>query len=112
MQTKNYWVGDRPSSSWTFQVLDQKTGAVQSLAGFTSAKVLMLDPSNKPVTIADTATVITDAANGLVTFTWPSESLFTKPGNYIVQLELDSGTATRKTTVQDILVRKLGGVVN
>jgi hypothetical protein len=67
---------------------------------------------NKPVTIPDGSTVISDAASGKVTFYWPSESLFDKPGRYVMQVELDSGTASRKTTVQEILVRKLGGVSN
>lgn len=112
MQTKNYWVGDRPAGSWTFQVLDQKTGDVQTLAGFTSAKVLMLDPQNKTIDIPDIAASIVDPANGLVSFAWPTESLFTKEGRYVVQLELSGANVTRRTTVQDILVRKLGGVIN
>jgi hypothetical protein len=109
---KNYWVGDRPQGNWVFQVLDQKTGVVQSLTAFTTAKVRMMDPRNKEIVIPDLATVITDPANGLVTFTWPQESLFTKPGRYVVQLELSNTNSTRSTTVQDILVRELGGVTN
>lgn len=112
MQTKIYWVGDRPAGTWVFQVLDQKTGAVQDLTGYTSASVTMLDPKNKAVTIPSGSAVITDPVNGKVTFFWPTTSLFDKPGRYVMQLELDSGTATRKTTVQEILVRELGGVTN
>lgn len=112
MQTKNYWVGDRPAGTWTFQVLDEKTGNVQSLVGFDSAKVIMLDPQNKTIDIPSQAVGIVDAPNGLVAFAWPTESLFTKPGRYLVQLELNSAHVTRRTTVQDILVRKLGGVTN
>jgi hypothetical protein len=112
MQTKNYWVGDRPQGNWTFQVLDQKTGAVQSLVGFTSANVRIKDPRNKDIEVPDHVTVISDPANGMVSFTWPPYSLFTRPGTYVVQLELSSATATRRTTVQDILVRELGGVIN
>lgn len=112
MQSKNYWVGDRPAGTWVFQVLDQKTGVVQDLSGYTSATVLMLDPRNESVTIPAGNTVISDPVNGKVTFFWPTDSLFTRAGRYVMQLELDSGTATRKTTVQEIIVRQLGGVSN
>lgn len=112
MQTKNYWVGDRPAGTWVFQVLDQTTGAVLDLSGYTSAQVTVLDPRNKAVDIPDNSARISDGPNGQVTFFWPSVSLFDRPGRYVMQLELDSGTALRKTTVQEILVRQLGGVTN
>lgn len=112
MQTKNFWVGDRPAGAWVFQVLDEKTGVAQNLTGFTSASVLFLDPQNKPVDIPSANVIITDSANGKVTFLWPDVSLFTMPGRYVMQLQLDNATTSRKTTVQEILVKKLGGVTN
>jgi hypothetical protein len=112
MQIKNYWVGDRPGGTWVFQVLDQTTGTVLDLSGYSSAKVVMLDPKNQPITIAGSNTVISDPVNGKVTFFWPNDSLFNRAGRYVMQVELDSGTAIRKTTVQEILVRELGGVTN
>lgn len=112
MQVKNLWVGDRPAGSWTFQVLDQRTGAVQPLTGFTSVKVLLLDPQNKMIEVADQFVAISSPSEGQVTFFWPNESLFKKPGRYVLQLELSSPTANRRTSVQEILVRQLGGVTN
>lgn len=112
MQSKNYWVGDRPAGSWTFQILDQKTGQVQDLGGYTAAQVTLIDPQNKPVDLLDSNCYISNASQGQVTFVWPSTSLFTKAGRYLIQLEVSSPSVTRTTTVQDILVRKLGGVVN
>lgn len=111
MQVKNYWVGDRPAGTWTFQVLDQKTGSIQDLKTYTSARVLMVGPNNESIEVPTNAVVIVDPANGLVNFAWPTVSLFTKAGRYLVQLELSNASTTRKTTVQDILVRDLGGVV-
>lgn len=112
MQTKNYWVGDRPRGAWVFQVLDQKTGQVQDLTGYTSATVLLLDPQNKSVDLLDGNTFISNATAGQVTFVWPSTSLFTKTGRYTMQVQLDGTGVSRKTTEQDILVRRLGGVTN
>jgi hypothetical protein len=108
---KNFWVGDRPAGTWVFQVLDQKSGVVQDLTGYTSVTVLLLDPRNKPVELPAGSAVISDAPNGRVAFFWPAETLFTAPGVYVMQLQLDSGTASRRTTVQQILVRELGGVI-
>lgn len=108
--TKTYYVGDRPGGSWLFRVLDQRTGEPFNLAGFTTVRAVMLDSDNNEVVFPAENSAITDAAAGRVTFLWPSESVFTKPGRYVMQLEFSSPSATRRTTVQDILVRDMGGV--
>lgn len=110
METKTYWVGDRPGGSWFFQVLDQRTGSPFNLAGFTSVKVAMLDSDNNEVVFPDQNARISDFANGSVTFNWPTESVFTRPGRYVLQLVFTGDSATRRTTVQEILVRRMGGV--
>lgn len=109
---KTFWVGDRPGGNWTFQILDSRTGIPVDLTNYLSATVILLDPQNNPVEIPDDYTVITDAPSGQVTFLWPIYSLFDIPGRYLMQVELDSVSATRLTTVQEILVRKSGGVTN
>jgi hypothetical protein len=110
MQIKNYWVGDRPAGAWTFQVLNQRTGAPEPLTSFSQARVILVDSDNNVIDIPTDNVGITDSASGLVTFLWPQQSLFTKPGRYVMQLELGGGLAIRRTTVQEILVRELGGV--
>lgn len=110
MQIKNYWVGDIPGGNWNFQVLDQRTGEAQSLRGYTSAQVVMMDSDNNRIEFPGQSQV-TDPDNGMVTFAWPSDaSPFPKSGRYQIQLELRGATAVRKTTVQEILVREIGGV--
>lgn len=111
MQIKNYWVGDRPAGNWTFQVLDQRTGEAYDLGAFTGVQVVMVDSDNKRVEFPSVNAQIVDSANGMVTFAWPGpESPFPKAGRYVVQLELSSNVTLRKTTVQEILVREIGGV--
>lgn len=111
MQIKNYWVGDRPAGNWTFQVLDQRTGAAFDLGSFTGVKVVMMDSDNVRVEFPTDNAHIVDSANGMVTFSWPGpDSPFPKAGRYVVQLELSSTVTLRKTTVQEILVREIGGV--
>lgn len=110
MNVKNYWVGDRPAGSWTFQILNQKTGEPEDLTPFTEAKVIFVDSDNNQHEFAEEHVAITSAPSGLVVFVWPQESLFTKPGRYVTQVELRGDRAIRKTTVQEILVREIGGV--
>lgn len=110
METKSFYVGDRPGSSWTFKVLDERTGSAYNLAGFTRVRAIMKDSDNREIIFPDENTSIADTVNGEVTFLWPTESVFTKPGRYVLQLEFSSPSTTRKTTVQEILVRSLGGV--
>jgi hypothetical protein len=110
MQIKNYWVGDRPAGSWTFQVLNQRTGLPEDLTSYTSARVIFVDSDNGLIEFGSDNVAITSVTSGLVVFVWPQESLFNKPGRYAVQLELRGLRAIRKTTVQEILVREIGGV--
>lgn len=110
METKTYWVGDRPGGAWFFQVLDQKSGAPYNLTGLTSVRAIMLDSDNREVVFPEANAAITDATQGFVNFLWPTESVFTRPGRYVMQLEFSGGNTTRRTTVQEILVRSLGGV--
>lgn len=111
MEIKTFWVGDRPAGTWTFQVLNEKTGGVENLSAYTSARVVMVDSRNREIELPDTATRISNAVLGEVVFAWPPDSVFTESGRYQAQLELVGPSATRRTTVQDILVRELGGVV-
>jgi hypothetical protein len=112
MQSKTFWVGDRPAGTWAIQVRDQKSGEVMGLGGFTTARVILLDPQNKSVEIPADHVAITNADQGIVTFLWPQESLFTRPGRYVMQVELSSNNNQRRTTEQVILVKELGGVTN
>lgn len=110
MEIRTFWVGDRPAGAWTFEVLNQKSGLPENLVGYSSARVKMLGSDNEDISIPDANTSIASSLNGLINFTWPAESLFTKPGRYVMQLELVGPTAVRRTTVQEILVKKMGGV--
>lgn len=109
METKTYWVGDRPGGAWFFKVLDQKSGAPYNLTGFTQVRAVMLDSDNREVTFPADNAAITDAATGSVTFLWPDESVFDEAGDYVMQLEFVGTGSTRRTTVQHIRVQEIGG---
>lgn len=110
MQIKTFWVGDRPDPVWFFEVRDQNTGDPYNLTGFTSVTAVMLDTDNREVVFPADNTAIIDAASGRVNFLWPTESVFTKPGRYVMQLKFMGGSAVRRTTVQEFNIKALGGV--
>lgn len=110
METKVYWVGDRPGGAWIFEIRDARTGAPYNLSSYEGARAIMVDSDNNVVTFPEDNTAITDRTNGIVTFLWPTESVFTETGRYAIQLEIYGPSTTRKTTVQDILVREIGGI--
>jgi hypothetical protein len=110
MQIKNYWVGDKPGGNWVFEVLDQRSGLPVNLAVYSQAKVVMMDSDNNRIEFPTANVVITDPVNGIVNFAWSNADPFTKAGRYVVQLELSTASVLRKTTVQEILVREIGGV--
>lgn len=114
MDTKTFWVGDKPGGAWTFQVLDEGTGNPMDLSAYTSARVVIRDTDNNEVELAASLTNILPftvaGEQGIVVFAWPSYSVFTKPGRWVMQLELNGNNVSRRTTVQEILVKEFGGV--
>jgi hypothetical protein len=106
---KTFYVGERPGGSTRFRILSE-AGVPESLASYTQARVLMLDSDNREVEFPNENTEISDPIGGVVTFLWPSESVFKKAGYYVLQVELIGASATRKTSVLDIHVKRLGGV--
>jgi hypothetical protein len=110
MQIKNFWVGEQPGGNWTFTVLDQRSGNPVDLTQFNNVLAVLMDSDNVRHEYPGNA-AIADAVGGLVTFAWPGPgSPFNKAGRYQIQLELSNNRAVRKTTVQEILVREIGGV--
>lgn len=110
MESKTYWVGDRPGPAWIFQVLDQRTGTPFNLGGFPNVKAVMVDTDNRRVEFPANNVAMTNPAEGVVTFLWPTESVLKRPGIYLLQLEFSGLNGTRRTTVQEIKVKALGGV--
>lgn len=110
MDTKTFWVGDRPGGSWTFQILDSRSGEPLNLNSYHTARMVIVGSDNEEVETPSINTSIADAGLGLVTFLWPDKSLFTQAGRYQMQVELIGNSARRLSTVQEILIKKTGGV--
>lgn len=109
LDAKTYWVGEKPGGVSAVTVLDSD-GNPANLTPFTSVRLRMLDTDNNEVEIASPLTTFSDKVNGIVTFTWPADrSLFQKPGEYLLQLELSTPSAKRYTSVAPITVKRFGG---
>lgn len=108
MDAKTFYVGDRPGGARFYRVLDH-SGNPYNLTGFTQVQAIMLDSDNREVVFPDDNTAITDASTGRVTFLWPDESVFTKPGRYVMQLKFTATGSTRRTSVEEFNIKALGG---
>lgn len=105
-----YWVGQIPEKALSIQVKDSNGNDV-SLTGYTSVAVKMLGSRNEEIDLTG-ATVATGSKElGIVGLIWPTDrSLFTYPGDYVLQLELAGTGKLDYTSTHTIRVNKLGSV--
>ena len=110
MDIQTFWVGQKPGRPMTITVLDSNYDPV-NLADFTSVYLRMLDSDNNVVDLPASLTTVVNAAQGKVSFSWPSESIFTEPGEYVMQLVLETPSSVNYTNSQAVRVREFGGVL-
>lgn len=98
---KTYYKSQTPVETITFTVKDERS-IVRNLTAYTGATVLIAGPDGVLRT-GGTAT-ITNAANGVVTFTFPNTTMFDVVGDYAVQLKLTNGTKADYADITTIRV--------
>ena len=107
-----YWVDQKPNSPLSITIKDTY-GADKDLSAYTSVSVAMLDEFNNSVNLTGSTIQFANKQLGRVLFTWPTtRSVFELPGDYVLQVKLESSTAVDFTTVHNIRVREFGGVNN
>lgn len=89
MNEKTYYVNQVPVESIVFTVVDEQRNP-RALTAYTDASVYLTSPDG--TVKAGGAADITDSANGEVTYTFPSATLFDLKGAYRLQLRLENGT--------------------
>lgn len=111
MAISQYWVGQIPSRPISIGVRDS-TGVPTNLGAYTEFNVILLGSDNEEIDLTGAVLSTQSVSTGRLTFFWPKDrSVFNKPGQYVMQLEIVGPTGTRDyTTEHTIRVRKLGGV--
>lgn len=110
MSVGTYWVGEIPTRPLSIRVMDEY-GQEMNLSTYDGFNVKMLDTNNVEVDLSDTTLDAAMAAAGELSLVWPETySLFTEPGEYVLQMELLDGTMKDKTSTYTFTVRQAGGV--
>lgn len=110
MAISRYWVGQIPARPISIEVRDSG-GNVMNLGSYSGFSVILVGSDNEVIDTTGAVLNISGAAAGRFVFRWPTDrSLFTKPGDYLLQLEIDGANGTRDfTTEHHIKVTRLGG---
>lgn len=110
MAISRYFVGAIPSRPIAIEVRDSGGNAL-NLSSYTGFKVILVGSDNEIVDTTGAVLETAGARTGKFVFRWPTDrSLFTKPGEYLLQLEIDGSNGTRDfTTEHHIKVSRLGG---
>lgn len=108
MEISQYEVGEIPLKNLTLSVKDAY-GRPIDLRVYTDVSVKMLGSNNEEINLEGSSLNTGGASQGRYVFEWPRDrSLFTKTGDYVLQLVLQTATAIDKTSAHTIRVRELG----
>ena len=110
MAISEFWVGEIPSKPLEIEIVDSENTPMP-LIGLSGVKARLLGSDNEEVDVEDVVVNLTEPLNGVLVLRWPTDrSLFNKPGEYLLQIELDGSTGTKEfTDAHTIRVRKFGG---
>lgn len=110
MDSGTFWVGEKPGRIYNISVRDGY-GNFLNLAPYTNVEVELIDSDNRRVDLSGAVTSRIDSTTGLVGFAFPQgRSVFTKPGEYLMRVRMESESTLDYTDVATIAVREFGGV--
>lgn len=109
MAISQYWVGQIPARPIAIDVRDSD-GRQTNLSTYTDFNIILLGSDNEEIDLTGSALTTSQASSGRFVFRWPvGRSVFTKEGEYLLQLELSGPDVRDFTTEHHIKVRRLGG---
>lgn len=110
MAISQYWVGQKPDKPLAIDVRDTNGRAV-NLSAYDGFNVRMVGSDNEDIDLTGSSLSTGGMDSGRFVFRFPTDrSVFTKTGEYLLQLELTSENSRDFTTVHTIRVRRLGGI--
>lgn len=95
-----FYVGQKPLEPLTVRVLNYRSEPVD-LSDYTEADVRITNPRGEAVDTTVGFVTVTDPTGGVVQFAWPAVSIFTVPGDYIVQLVLTAPLGVKDFTLTE-----------
>lgn len=110
MAISEFWVGEIPSKPLPIEIVDSDNNPMP-LNLFSGFKVRLLGSDNEVIDTSDVVLNMTGVLDGVLTLRWPTNrSLFNKPGEYLLQLQLNGANGTKEfTDAHTIRVREFGG---
>lgn len=110
-----YWVDQIPARPIIIDVKDSN-GNAANLSGYTNISAYLINERNHEVDITGYTLDTSNKVNGRLAFGFPtSKTVFTDPGDYMLQIEFKTitngvTTALDYTDAHQIVVKALGGV--
>lgn len=109
MAISQYWTGQIPARPIAIDVRDS-SGRTVNLSSYSGYRVLLLGSDNEEIDLNGSVLTTSGAQNGRFVFRWPKgRSVFNRPGEYLLQLELTGDGVKDFTTEHTIRVRRRGG---
>jgi hypothetical protein len=103
-----YWVGQIPGDNLSIQVRDERNTPID-LSSYTSFEAVMLDSDNGEVDLTGSLLDTSNVVSGRFVFSFPTtHSLFTKYGEYVLQLKMTGNGKVDFTSPVTLKVKQLG----
>lgn len=105
MNNPVFWVGQIPAAPLAMDVINQRGNSID-LSKYSEINLIMLGADNRRKKLQGNLTVNANTAQ--VIYNWAGQSLFDRPGEYLIQLELIGNGAVDYSSPQTFIVRQLG----
>lgn len=103
-----YWINQIPARPLSIQVKTE-SGEDANLSGYTTIEAVMLGSNNEEIDLTGSVLDTVGKPVGSLLFKWPTtKSLFTYPGDYVLQIKLSGTGRLDFTSTHTIRVRELG----
>lgn len=109
MAISQYKVGQIPRQGLGITILDSR-GRALDISSYDTISVRLIDPDNNEIDTSGGSLNLGGVTVGRIMYNWPTDkSLFSKTGDYLLEVVLKDGLYVDITTEHTIQVTRLGG---